>query len=599
MKKNHALLFLSILVTSFLHAAPELLLVSPAENAVVPLLTEQQKSYLDKPRAERVALFADASFRQTMKSWGYYPAKVRLAWTWKDESGVRPKFTVQVFRKPDNVPVFLTDTVEHEVELDNLEIAREYGWMVVAQQLGQVVSVAMGNFTTEDRAPRLVRIPGVPNVRDLGGRIGLDGRRVRQGLILRTAGLNENASTLYYTPEEVLELDDTWELREAIGAAQKKLAEAEKLRDRSASEPRASATLSSTWTVFRPEGAAYKAMGAAELRRMTSIPKTFLGAAAETFTADAHGAIEFPASESGAAKAEPFEHPAVFVQEIEADRDGWLGLGCGADWYWELRVDGEVVFDRTNGNNKGGKTSDDWRLPVRVTKGRHLLAATVYSGSVAWSWCCATKPEVSTRDLFDTYVDQERHALESLARIPKGTLHGRNRLTVATRGYMLNTLGMKSDIDLRSDGECFGMRGSPMGPTVTWHHISSSSYAGMQEEGGRAAFKKVFRIFLDPTQYPIDFHCIAGQDRTGAVAFILNALLGVSEEELYLDWESTGFWNPDTWFSHKNLFDNLVKGFDRWPGETIHARVEAYVKSLGFTDADIASLRELLLEPAP
>ena len=43
-------------------------------------------------------------------------------------------------------------------------------------------------------------------------------------------------------------------------------------------------------------------------------------------------------------------------------------------------------------------------------------------------------------------------------------------------------------------------------------------------------------MFLDPANYPIDFHCIAGQDRTGAVAFILNALLGVEEEELYLDW---------------------------------------------------------------
>ena len=35
---------------------------------------------------------------------------------------------------------------------------------------------------------------------------------------------------------------------------------------------------------------------------------------------------------------------------------------------------------------------------------------------------------------------------------------------------------------------------------------------------------------------------------------------------------------------------------DRYPGETLNDRIESYVKSTGFTDADIARLRALLLE---
>ena len=105
----------------------------------------------------------------------------------------------------------------------------------------------------------------------------------------------------------------------------------------------------------------------------------------------------------------------------------------------------------------------------------------------------------------------------------------------------------------------------------------------------------MFRVFLDLRNYPVLFHCIAGQDRTGAVAFILNALLGVPEEQLYLDWESTGFWNPDIRFSHE-AFSALVHVFDAYPGATINERVEAYVISLGYSKADIDRFRDIMLE---
>ena len=119
----------------------------------------------------------------------------------------------------------------------------------------------------------------------------------------------------------------------------------------------------------------------------------------------------------------------------------------------------------------------------------------------------------------------------------------------------------------------------------------------MQRDGGKAAFKKVFEIFLDEKNYPIDFHCISGQDRTGSVAFILNGLLGVAEDELYMDWEATGFWNKKTEFRHSERFDRLVNGFkDNVPGATIHEKIENYVLSLGFTKDDIEKFRSIMLK---
>ena len=42
--------------------------------------------------------------------------------------------------------------------------------------------------------------------------------------------------------------------------------------------------------------------------------------------------------------------------------------------------------------------------------------------------------------------------------------------------------------------ECYGMTGSPLGKDVTWFHISSAAYGGMQSDWGREAFKRDFRL---------------------------------------------------------------------------------------------------------
>jgi len=178
----------------------------------------------------------------------------------------------------------------------------------------------------------------------------------------------------------------------------------------------------------------------------------------------------------------------------------------------------------------------------------------------------------------------------------EGLMPGRTKVTAETREVMLGFFGIRSDIDLRSDRECLLMQGSPLGPSVSWFHVSSSAYGDMTNASARAAFKTVFSVFLDRTSYPIAFHCIGGKDRTGSVAFILGALLGVAEEDLYRDWEATGFWLDERDFIHRTRFDKLIRVFDGFPGATLHERVKAYVKDLGFTDADIETLREILLE---
>ncbi len=588
-----ALLFAASAVSAA-EPAP-LKLLAPAEGATVPLLNERQKAFLAMPHAERIAAYSNETFRSELrKTAGYCPKPVRLEWDGGDATGgVRAVYTVEVRRRPDGTPVFRADTVGTSVEVDNLEIAREYEWTVHANALGH--ESATGTFRTEDRAPRLIRGGAVPNVRDLGGRIGLDGRRVRQGLVFRSAGLNANAETRYLKREEVLAKSDD---PDALLAAEAALAaETNALagfQARPGDLTLVEGTLPRQWTVFRVTKEAFDAEGDAALRALREIPATFLGAPAEEADVGEDADFTFPAEARDAAAG-----PAVFLCEAEFSGDGWCGFGCGADWFWSLRIDGETVFDRSGGNDINPVETSNHVFVAPVRKGRHLVAAVVRTGSVAWRWRCRTAPPEPLDKLLAGKIANDKARIDRLFVVPDGFVPGASRINDANRSLWLDTLGIRTDIDLRSEGEVRGMEGSPLGPTVAWVNVSSSAYAGMQEERGRIPFSKVFRVFLDPANYPIDFHCIAGQDRTGAVAFILNALLGVEEEELWLDWEATAFWNPSPHFNHAKLFDHLVRGFDRWPGDTIRERVEAYVRSIGFTDDDIAIFRGILLEPAP
>ena len=56
------------------------------------------------------------------------------------------------------------------------------------------------------------------------------------------------------------------------------------------------------------------------------------------------------------------------------------------------------------------------------------------------------------------------------------------------------------------------------------------------------------------------FHCAEGADRTGTLAFLIEALLGVSESDLSKDYELTTFWGRSVRLrnARAGLFENCV-----------------------------------------
>ena len=387
-------------------------LVAPTNNAVVRQLHTIQRHYSKAPWAECEKYFDGAENAAKLKSRGTAPVPVKLQW-----KGCATNYLVTVRRASDGKVALAQVVATNCVEVDSLDIGTEWEWTVAASN-----DCLVSRFKTEDCTPRLVRMTGTSNCRDVGGRRGLGGRRIRQGLVYRTAGLNSNAPLEYYTRDEILELEKK----------------------------------------------------------------------------------------------------------------------------------GELVKMGHHGRE----------LHRKIAKGEKLSSHASRNGLVKRK-CFAP---------------------------------GRRRLSDHEVARILSFYGIRTDIDLRTDHECYGMTGSPLGPSVKWVHISYSAYTGAFTDAGRAITKKVFDVFMDEANYPIVFHCIGGADRTGTVAMLLEALLGVPEDELWRDYLTTGFGGGVSDPKHKQWFGATVKCLKEYPGETLAEKAEAYFLKLGFTREDIRRLRERLLE---
>ena len=172
------------------------------------------------------------------------------------------------------------------------------------------------------------------------------------------------------------------------------------------------------------------------------------------------------------------------------------------------------------------------------------------------------------------------------------------RRTIKPEGVRAATVqcGVKTDLDLRWDEECKGLAASALGKGVKLVHVPFFAYEHLAGENGRKAFKKAFAVFLDESNYPIDFHGIAGADRTGTLAFVLNALLGVEEDELVRDWEVSAFSTQMPNFTHERRFRKLLSVFDKYPGATLCERVEGFVLDCGFPKSAIDKFRGIMIE---
>jgi protein-tyrosine phosphatase len=204
-----------------------------------------------------------------------------------------------------------------------------------------------------------------------------------------------------------------------------------------------------------------------------------------------------------------------------------------------------------------------------------------------------------------------------------------HRLTAGDVARMRDDLGIRTVIDLRSSAE---LRAEGRGPlaaeSIGFHHLPLFDGQAARPEAWPAiatladrysllaevAREPIARVvgILARAEGPAVYHCAAGKDRTGVVSAILLGLLGVPDEIVVADYAAT-----------QERLDDIIarlmeaEGYQTMlaalPPDTLHAEAETmvaflagirsrygsmagYASAAGVEEADIARLRERLLE---
>lgn len=159
--------------------------------------------------------------------------------------------------------------------------------------------------------------------------------------------------------------------------------------------------------------------------------------------------------------------------------------------------------------------------------------------------------------------------------------------TKAGKETLLKELKIKTDIDLRKtiafndEDEVNGIKSSPLGSKVKY--VSCPMIYGNSNIFTRSenipSIKAFFDTLAEPSNYPIAFHCVRGTDRTGALAYVLGALLGMSEEDLILDYLFSDLANISNPVFYSTISgDNFyVQGIRNAEGDSLSEKAKSYL----------------------
>lgn len=156
---------------------------------------------------------------------------------------------------------------------------------------------------------------------------------------------------------------------------------------------------------------------------------------------------------------------------------------------------------------------------------------------------------------------------------------------------MLTVLGISTDMDLRAEEEnTFGI--DALGANVEHIYYDVRPYTSAFVPEGEKAVCAVFKDLAEETLYPVYLHCTYGMDRTGTICWLLEALLGVSEEDMLRDYELSAFRHGSVLTNRLNEFIDVIQTYD---GQNLQEKTESYLLSVGVTQQELNTIRQIFL----
>lgn len=167
------------------------------------------------------------------------------------------------------------------------------------------------------------------------------------------------------------------------------------------------------------------------------------------------------------------------------------------------------------------------------------------------------------------------------------------------RPILVGECGVRMELDLRGkqeepvrDSSALGNIGYCCPETYVWYSLSNT-----------VAWREILRCIFDCVlaTTPVYFHCSAGMDRTGTVACIIEALLGVNQSNIDKDYELSSFAGT-AYLKKRNgvQWAQLIGEINALTvGSTFRDKVVNWVASLGFTAAEINAFRAAMIDGTP
>ena len=140
---------------------------------------------------------------------------------------------------------------------------------------------------------------------------------------------------------------------------------------------------------------------------------------------------------------------------------------------------------------------------------------------------------------------------------------GRKLENISEEGIAtIKQLGLKTELDLRRADQKFQTPGTGLNYEFIEMPAKYDGVLKNEPEVIKASYRRIFWLLSDKNNYPFYAHCMAGADRTGTFAFIVNGLLGVSYEDLTRDFELTSFSESGKRWRGKGTGGTFAEGDD-------------------------------------
>ncbi|MCQ2087722.1 MAG: tyrosine-protein phosphatase [Bacilli bacterium] len=182
-------------------------------------------------------------------------------------------------------------------------------------------------------------------------------------------------------------------------------------------------------------------------------------------------------------------------------------------------------------------------------------------------------------------------------------------IVTAAGKEVLKSLNLKTEIELR---------GGPTGDGGTEAKSQDKSAYGegmdinfkfvpfAYENGKNLLFRniepvrKVFDVLGDTSNYPVFFHCRIGTDRTGLIALLVNALLGVELQDIFQDYLFSDFGCigkvPTVGQANEDSIAEYVEELRAFPGEKLHNKVYNFLRTAGIPAQKLDNMINFLTE---